>query len=66
MGQACVGRVRQALGLGLLLAGCSASRIENGTFGRCERCGKPIEEERLNAIPHATLCIEDKRRDERG
>jgi len=32
MGQACVSRVTQALGLGLLLAGCSASRIENGTF----------------------------------
>ena len=42
------------------------ARIENGTYGRCERCGKVIEEERLEAIPYATLCIDDKRRDERG
>jgi RNA polymerase-binding protein DksA len=41
-------------------------KIENGTYGRCERCGKVIEEERLAAIPYATLCIDDKRRDERG
>jgi hypothetical protein len=32
IGQAGLGRVTKALGLGLLLAGCSASRIENGTF----------------------------------
>ena len=32
MGQACVSRVTQALGLGLLLTGCGAGRIENGMF----------------------------------
>ena len=32
-------------------------RIENGTFGRCERCGNVIPEERLEAIPTATLCV---------
>jgi DnaK suppressor protein len=42
------------------------ARIEAGTYGRCERCGKEIETERLEAIPYATLCIDDKRRDERG
>ena len=42
------------------------ARIENGTYGRCERCGKEIEADRLEAIPYATLCIDDKRRDERG
>ena len=26
-------------------------RIEDGTYGVCEGCGKPIEEERLEAIP---------------
>ncbi len=35
-------------------------RIEAGTYGTCERCGKPIPEERLNVIPYATLCIEDQ------
>ena len=42
------------------------ARIEEGTYGHCERCGQPIVEGRLRAIPHATLCIECKRKDERG
>jgi DnaK suppressor protein len=41
-------------------------RIEDGTYGTCERCGNAIEPERLEALPWATLCIDDKRRDERG
>jgi RNA polymerase-binding protein DksA len=41
-------------------------RIEEGTFGSCARCGKPIGEERLEARPWATLCIECKRLEERG
>ena len=36
-------------------------RIEEGTFGTCEVCGRPIDSERLEAVPYATLCIEDKR-----
>jgi DnaK suppressor protein len=40
-------------------------RIEDGTFGTCVACGKPIAEERLEAIPYATLCIDDKRALER-
>jgi RNA polymerase-binding protein DksA len=41
-------------------------RIETGTFGRCVRCGKPIAEERLEAIPYATRCIDCQRLAERG
>jgi DnaK suppressor protein len=41
-------------------------RIENGTFGTCLVCGKPIGEERLEAVPWATLCIDDKRKQERS
>ena len=41
-------------------------RIEAGTFGICASCGRPIGEERLEAIPYATKCIECKRREERG
>lgn len=33
-------------------------RIENGTYGTCEVCGKEIEKERLEALPWTTLCIE--------
>ncbi len=41
-------------------------RIDDGTFGTCTRCGKPIGEERLEAMPYVTLCIECKRLEERG
>ena len=37
-------------------------RIEAGTYGVCEVCGKPIGAERLAAIPWARLCIDDQRR----
>jgi DnaK suppressor protein len=37
-------------------------RIENGTYGICEVCGKPIGAERLAAIPWTRLCIDDQRR----
>jgi DnaK suppressor protein len=35
-------------------------RLDAGTYGICERCGKPIAPERLEALPFATLCIECK------
>jgi RNA polymerase-binding protein DksA len=42
------------------------SRIASGTYGMCGRCGKPIAEERLEAIPYANRCIDCKRLEERG
>jgi RNA polymerase-binding protein DksA len=39
-------------------------RIEDGTFGVCRTCGKQITQERLEAMPWADQCIEDKRREE--
>jgi RNA polymerase-binding protein DksA len=41
-------------------------RIETGTYGKCERCGQQIAEERLEAIPHATRCIDCQRLVEKG
>lgn len=32
-------------------------RIEDGTYGYCAICGKPIPEARLEAIPEAELCL---------
>ena len=32
------------------------ARIEDGTYGDCMKCGEPISEERLDAVPHAALC----------
>jgi DnaK suppressor protein len=40
-------------------------RIENGTFGICESCGKPISEKRLMARPVTTQCIDCKTEDEK-
>lgn len=40
-------------------------RIEEGTYGYCEECGKPIPVERLRVVPHARLCIECKTADDR-
>jgi DnaK suppressor protein len=37
------------------------AKIAAGTYGTCERCGRPIGEERLDAIPWAILCIDCKK-----
>lgn len=34
-------------------------RIDAGTYGLCERCGKPIAKARIKALPYAELCIDD-------
>jgi DnaK suppressor protein len=41
-------------------------RIDDGTYGLCVNCGQPIAAERLEAVPYATLCIDDKRAVESG
>jgi len=37
-------------------------KIEEGTYGTCEVCGKPIGAGRLAAMPWARLCIDDQRK----
>jgi DnaK suppressor protein len=32
-------------------------RINDGTYGTCENCGKAIPKERLRALPYAALCV---------
>jgi len=39
-------------------------RIRKGTFGICRMCGRRISRERLEAVPHATLCIRCKMKEE--
>ncbi len=34
------------------------SRIEAGTFGKCEECGGTIAKPRLQALPYTSLCID--------
>jgi DnaK suppressor protein len=41
-------------------------KLDNGSYGSCDKCGKPIGRERLEAAPFATLCIECKRLEERN
>ncbi|MFJ9108050.1 TraR/DksA family transcriptional regulator [Streptomyces sp. NPDC102283] len=41
------------------------ARLEAGTYGLCEVCGKPIGKARMQAFPRATLCVEDKQKQER-
>jgi RNA polymerase-binding protein DksA len=43
-----LGKIDRALG-----------RIDDGTYGLCSRCGKPIEKARLKALPYVDLCIKD-------
>ena len=40
-------------------------RIEKGTYGICRTCGKKIQIKRLEAVPHATQCIECKKEEEK-
>jgi RNA polymerase-binding protein DksA len=35
-------------------------KIKKGTYGLCDNCGKPIDPERLEALPQATLCMKCK------
>lgn len=33
-------------------------RLDDGTYGICKRCGKPIDEERLEAIPYVEYGVD--------
>ena len=39
---------------------CNAAldRIDRGVYGQCEKCGKSMSKERLDALPYARTCIE--------
>ena len=41
------------------------AKIAEGTYGLCDRCGKPIEKARIKALPYANLCLKDKQAEER-
>ena len=41
-------------------------RIEDGTYGTCVECGKPIGQARLKAIPEAVTCVTCQEKIERG
>ncbi len=35
-------------------------RINDGTYGSCVECGEPISKARLEAVPHARMCVDCK------
>jgi DnaK suppressor protein len=37
------------------------ARLEDGTYGTCEGCGKPIPVERLEILPHTRFCVTCRR-----
>jgi RNA polymerase-binding protein DksA len=42
------------------------ARIDDGTYGRCENCGRPIGKQRLlQANPRATMCVPCRDREDR-
>ena len=40
-------------------------RLDDGSYGTCEACGKPIDDARLEAMPAARFCVEDQAHAER-
>ena len=49
----------------LKLIDSALTRIEQGKYGLCMKCGKRIPKERLKAIPYALLCVDCKSADEK-
>jgi DnaK suppressor protein len=40
----------------------ATAKLEGGSYGRCDACGEPIGNERLEALPWAVLCVRDAAR----
>ena len=53
--------VREELKKGLSQVKKALAAIGVGKYGKCERCGKPIEPRRLKVLPQATLCFSCER-----
>ena len=49
----------------LKLIDSALTRIQQGKYGLCMKCGKRIPKDRLEAIPYAIMCIECKTAEER-
>ena len=43
----------------------AVQRLERGTYGTCQACGRPIADERLEALPATRFCVEDQAKAER-
>jgi DnaK suppressor protein len=43
----------------------AVQRLERGTYGTCQACGRPIGNARLEALPATRFCVEDQAKAER-
>jgi DnaK suppressor protein len=50
--------VGQSLEAGLLRIDRALAKLDEGTYGICEGCGRPIPEKRLEAMPESVTCVE--------
>ncbi len=41
------------------------AKLANGTYGKCEACGRPIADARLEVLPTARFCIDDQQKMEK-
>ena len=57
--------VLQSVDAELAEVAAALGRLEAGTYGRCEICGRDIAEGRLEAMPAARYCVEDQAKAER-
>jgi DnaK suppressor protein len=55
--------VHDKLQVTLADVGRAEAKLEDGSYGRCDVCGGPIGEERLEALPWAVRCVDDAGRD---
>jgi len=49
----------------LRMIDAALTRIQQGKYGSCMKCGKKIPSERLEAIPYALMCIDCKTAEEK-
>jgi RNA polymerase-binding transcription factor DksA len=40
------------------------ARLKQGAYGRCQVCGKPIPDERLEVMPDTPYCLQDAQREQ--
>lgn len=48
--------LRESTGRLLAQVNAALERLDQGTYGRCQQCGRPISTERLEALPYAERC----------
>ena len=56
--------LKEGLEISRVRISLAIDRVAKGTYGYCLRCGKPVPEGRLAALPETELCIECQKEEE--